>query len=64
MIQLNDSGVIFDKVAHTYTYKGKRLSGITGKISEYLGDIFQDIDSLPEFVQNNIVQAREFTSSY
>lgn len=63
MIKLNDSGVIFAKVAHTYTYNGKRLSGITGKISEYLGDIFQDIESLPEFVQNNIAQARDYGSA-
>ena len=63
MIQLNDSGVIFDKVVHTYTYKGNMLSGITGKIREYLGDIFQDIESLPEFVQNNIAQARDYGSS-
>lgn len=36
MIKLNDSGVVFDADAHTYTYEGKQLSGITKVISNQL----------------------------
>ena len=58
MIKLNNSGVIFDKAAHAYTYNGEKLKGITGRINEYLDTIFTDIDSLPERVQELIEEAR------
>mgnify|MGYP001497746732 CR=1 FL=1 len=58
MIKLNNSGVVFDKAAHTYKYNGKKLKGITGRINEYLDTIFTDIDSLPEYVQERIEEAR------
>lgn len=58
MIKLNNSGVVFDKAAHTYRYNGEKLKGITGRINEYLDTIFTDIDSLPEYVQERIEEAR------
>ena len=58
MIKLNNSGVVFDKAAHTYIYNGKKLKGITGRINEYLDTIFTDIESLPEYVQERIEEAR------
>ena len=58
MIKLNNSGVVFDKAAHTYKYNGEKLKGITGRINEYLDTIFTDIDSLPEYVQERIEEAR------
>lgn len=58
MIKLNNSGVVFDKAAHTYKYNGKKFKGVTGRINNYLGTIFDDIESLPEFVQARIEEAR------
>ena len=58
MIKLNTSGAIFDKAAHAYTYNGEKLKGITGRINEHLDTIFTDIDSLPEYVQERIEEAR------
>lgn len=35
--RLKNGRVVFDQNTHTYTMHGKKLSGITSKISEYLG---------------------------
>ena len=36
------SGVTFDPVLHEYLYRGKKLSGITGVISNHLGKKFNE----------------------
>ena len=54
MIKLNNSGVVFDKAAHAYTYNGKKFTGVTKRINRYLDTIFVDIESLPEDKQEVI----------
>ena len=46
MIRLNDSGVIFNKEAHTYHLEGTELSGITSVIQRQLFP--NEYDDVPE----------------
>ena len=46
MIRLNDSGVVFNKEAHTYHLEGKELSGITSIIQRQLFP--NEYDDVPE----------------
>lgn len=62
MIKLNNSGVVFDKAAHTYHLNGKKLSGVTKMIARYLDDSLADIDSLPEHIQEKIFAAGDYGS--
>lgn len=52
---LNDCGVTFNKVSHTYKLKGRELSGVTGRINDYLGISFKEIGNLPA-----VVKARDY----
>ena len=60
MIKLNNSGVVFNDTAHTYMYNGSKFKGVTGRINAYLDTIFTDIESLPEYVQERIEEARVY----
>lgn len=50
---LNDCGVTFNKASHTYKLKGGELSGVTGRINDYLGTSFKGKEKIP-----NVVRAR------